>query len=176
MKAVFLDRDSTIIAGIPKYDRVDSVDKVELLPHTLQALQELSLLDYKVFIVTNQAGIAEGRIGDAEFITIHHKVLELVAPSGIRIEQTYVCPHGENDGCECRKPKPKLLLDAAAQHGIDLQQSWMVGDRETDVLAGINAGTRAILVKTGDPAASSDMADFTAPTLLEAVRYIARQQ
>jgi D-glycero-D-manno-heptose 1,7-bisphosphate phosphatase len=173
MKAVFLDRDGTINIGTPTYERVDNLDKVQLLPNSLEALRLLTSLDYGVFFVTNQAGLAEGIITQEQFDEINNKVLELIAPTGIRVLNTYICPHGEADNCECRKPKPKLLLDAAKEHGIDLAASWMIGDRPSDVMTGINAGTKAILVKTGVPTVESDLAIFTALSLLEAVQYIA---
>jgi len=176
MQAVFLDRDGTVDVGVPKYERVDSLDKVELLPNVLEALQQLAKLSYTVFFITNQAGLAEGLITVEEFEEINNKVLELIAPSGITITKTYLCPHSEHDNCDCRKPKPKLLLDAAAEYNIDLSQSWMIGDRPSDVMTGANAGTRTILVKTGVPTVESDQATFTAPSLLEAVEYIANHQ
>lgn len=171
-RAIFLDRDGTINAGVPKYERVDSVEKVELLPDVLEGLKLLAELDYKVFLVTNQAGLAEGLITESEFDQINQKVLELIVPSGVRIERTYVCPHGEADTCECRKPKPKLLLDAAKEYDIDLSQSWMIGDRITDVMTGVNAGTRTILVKTGVSTVESDQATQTVESLPEAISYI----
>lgn len=172
MKAIFLDRDGTINVGVPTYERVDSLDKVQLLPNTLEALKLLASLDFGVFFVTNQAGLAEGLISREQFDEINNKVLELIKPSGVKILGTYVCPHGESDNCECRKPKPKLLLDAAREHDIDLEKSWMIGDRPSDVMTGINAGTKAILVKTGVPTVESDQAMYTSPTLLEAVQYV----
>jgi D-glycero-D-manno-heptose 1,7-bisphosphate phosphatase len=172
MKAVFLDRDGTISVGVPVYERVSSLDKVQLLPNTLEALKLLATLDYGVFIITNQAGLAEKLITMEQFEEINNKVLELIAPSGLTILKTYLCPHGENDNCECRKPKPKLLLDAAKEFDVDLAQSWMIGDRPSDVMTGINAGTKTILVKTGVPTVESEEATFTAPSLLEAVQYI----
>jgi D-glycero-D-manno-heptose 1,7-bisphosphate phosphatase len=171
MKAVFLDRDGTINAGIPKYERVDSVDKVELLPHVVEALTLLASLDYAVFFVTNQAGLAEGLITRDDFEAINNKVLELIRPSGVRILETYVCPHGEQDNCECRKPKPKLLLDAAKKYGIQLEDSYMVGDRRTDVQTGSNAGTKTILVLSGARTEAPE-ATYTAADLLDAVRFI----
>jgi D-glycero-D-manno-heptose 1,7-bisphosphate phosphatase len=99
MKAVFLDRDGTLTVGTPTYERVDSLEKVALLPNTIDALRLLATLDYGVFIVTNQAGISEGLITQSEFEAIHHKVLQLIAPSGILIMQTYLCPHSEGDEC-----------------------------------------------------------------------------
>lgn len=176
MKAVFLDRDGTINVGVPTYERVDSLDKVEILPNSLEALKLLSSLDYKVFFVTNQAGLAEGLISQADFDAINNKVLSLVEPSGITIAATYVCPHGESDDCACRKPKPQLLLDAAKEHNINLSKSWMIGDRSSDVMTGVNAGVRSILVMTGVPTVESDEAMYTAHTLLEAVKYIASNQ
>jgi histidinol-phosphate phosphatase family protein len=174
-KAVFLDRDGTVTVGVPTYERVDSLDKVQLLPNSLTALHDLAGMDYLVFFVTNQAGLAEGLITIEQFNEINGKVLELIAPSGIHIEKTYVCPHGEHDNCECRKPKPKLLFDAAKEYDIDLTRSWIIGDRPSDVLAGVNAGTRSILVLTGVPTVSSEQATATVPSLLEAIQYIARQ-
>jgi D-glycero-D-manno-heptose 1,7-bisphosphate phosphatase len=172
MKAIFLDRDGTVNVGVPTYERVNSLDKVKLLPNTLEALTELAKLDYGVFFVTNQAGLAEGLIQQVDFDEINNKVLELIAPSGVKVLGTYVCPHGEADDCDCRKPKPKLLQDAAKAHDIDLAASWMIGDRPSDVLTGINAGTRAILVLTGVPTVTCDQATATVPSLLEAVAYI----
>lgn len=172
MKAVFLDRDGTINTGTPVHERVDSVDKVTLLPNTLEALRILAGLDYGVFLVTNQAGLAEGLMTQEQFDQINAKVLELIVPSGVTVLKTYVCPHGENDACDCRKPKPKLLLDAANEYHVDLRESWMIGDRPSDVLTGVNAGTKTILVKTGVPTVDAPQATYVAPTLLEAIEYI----
>lgn len=172
MRAVFLDRDGTVNYGVPRYERVSSVDKVELLPNTLEALSQLATLDYGVFFVTNQAGLAEGLITQEQFDEINNKVLELVKPSGIKILETFVCPHDESDACDCRKPSPKLLQDAAEEYDIDLAESWMIGDRPSDVMTGVNAGTKTILVKTGVPTVESEHATVTVPSLLEAVQYI----
>ncbi len=168
-----MDRDGTVNAGIPKHERVDSVEKVEILPKVLQALEELTRLEYGVFFITNQAGIAEGLITEAEFEIINNRVIELIAPSGIKILKTYVCPHGENSDCECRKPKPKLIFDASKEFDIDLTESWMVGDRQSDIMTGVNAGTKTILAQTGILSVTSDEATYIAPNLLAAVNYIA---
>jgi D-glycero-D-manno-heptose 1,7-bisphosphate phosphatase len=172
-RAIFLDREGTINVGVPKYDRVDSLDKVEILPNSIQALRLLATLDYLVFIVTNQAGLAEGLITQDDFNEINDKILSLIAPSGVTVLKTYVCPHGEADNCECRKPKPKLLFDAAREYDIDLARSWMIGDRPSDVMTGVNAGTKTILVKTGVPTVVCDQATIMLPSLLEAVQYVA---
>ncbi len=107
-----------------------------------------------------------------DFDQINAKVLELIAPSGIKILKTYMCPHGEHDNCECRKPKPKLLLDAAREYDVELTESWMIGDRPADIMAGLNAGTKTIWVKTGDPKVVAEGATADVPSLLEAVEFI----
>lgn len=173
MKAIFLDRDGTVIFD-PEDERVDKVEKIRLFPDCLEALRKLSQLDFSIFIITNQAGISEGRIDEEEFWEIHNVVLEKLAPSGVKIIKTYMCPHGPNDNCECRKPKPTMLLEAAKEFGIDLENSWMIGDRESDILAGKNAGTKTILVKTANIPVESKDATYTAPNLLDAVEYIAK--
>lgn len=176
MRAVFLDRDGTVNYGVPRYERLDSVDKIELLPNSIEALKLLATLDYLVFFVTNQAGLAEGLITRDDFDTINNRVLELIAPSGVTITETYVCPHADDSDCECRKPKPKLLKDAAEKYDIDLANSWMIGDRVSDVMTGVNAGTKTILVKTGVPTVESAETTLTCPSLLEAIQYIASQE
>jgi D-glycero-D-manno-heptose 1,7-bisphosphate phosphatase len=174
MKAVFLDRDGTITLGTPTIERVDSIDKVQLLPNSMEALRQLAKLEYGVFFVTNQFSLAEKRITLEQFHEINNHILELIAPSGIKILKTYFCPHGDADNCTCQKPKPGMLLDAAKEFNVDLRHSWMIGDRPSDVMTGVHAGTKTILVKTGVPTVEAEEATFTAPSLLEAVQYIAQ--
>jgi D-glycero-D-manno-heptose 1,7-bisphosphate phosphatase len=172
MRVVFLDRDGTIIADPPD-ERVDTVEKIQLFPQTIEALKLLASLDYGVIIITNQAGIAEGRITEADFQRINTKVLETLQPSGINVLKTYVCPHSPEDNCDCRKPKPTMLLEAAKDFDIDLANSWIIGDHESDIKAGLGAGAKAILVKTANKPEDSEDATYTATNLLEAIKYIA---
>lgn len=174
MRAIFLDRDGTINAGIPYHERVDSVEKVEMLPNALEGLGLLAKLDYLYFFVTNQAGLAEGLITEADFDAINAEVLRQIAPSKIRITKTYVCPHAEDSNCPCRKPKPGLLTEAADKYGINLADSWMIGDRLSDIQTGINAGTKTILVQTGSITEAHE-ASYVARDLHDAAQYIARQ-
>jgi D-glycero-D-manno-heptose 1,7-bisphosphate phosphatase len=175
MKAIFLDRDGTLCYGIPRYERIDSIDKVEIIPGVLEGLTLLSELEVPIFLVTNQAGISEGLISEEEFWHINAHVLEMIAPSGVKIARTYLCPHGERYTCECRKPKPTMLLEAAGEFDLELSESWMLGDRETDVLTGINAGTKTILVETGAKRGEPSAADYIAKDFLAAAQYIAKQ-
>lgn len=172
MKAIFLDRDGTLIVDPPD-ERVDSIAELELLPDTLPALKKLSKLDYAIFIISNQAGIGEGRITLAQFQDIEDAFIAMLAPSGITVRKTYVCPHTPQENCVCRKPKPFMILQAAKEFNIDLANSYMIGDRESDIMAGINAGTKTILVQTGNAPVTATRADYTATNLSTAVDYIA---
>ena len=167
MNIVFLDRDGTVI--------VDPEDeRVALFPDAIEALAYGREHDFAVVMVTNQAAIAEGKINEQDFMRINNIVLDMLAPSGVTILKTYMCPHGPNDGCECRKPKPTMLLEAAKEFDIDLTQVYMVGDRQSDILSGINAGTKTVLVKTANVPVEVSEATYTAPNLLDAVKYIVK--
>lgn len=174
MRAIFLDRDGTVIVEPPD-ERVDRPDKIKLYSTGLEALTLIASLDYEIFLITNQAGIAEGRINEEEFENLNAKVLELVEQSGAKVLKTYMCPHIDSDNCDCRKPKPKMILDAAQNFGIDLSQSWMIGDRLSDVSAGKSAGTKTILVQTTGIMDAPE-ANYVAADLLEAAKYIAKQE
>ena len=171
MKVALLDRDGTVIVD-PQDERVDREDKIQLFPDTLESLKYLADNGFAVILITNQAGISEGRINDEDFYRIHDKVLEMLEPSGVKILKTYMCPHGPEDGCECRKPKPTMLLQAAKDFAIDLPHTYMVGDRQGDVMAGVNAGTKTVLVETANTPVTSAEATYTAPNLPDAVTYI----
>src|SRR5437868_1417020 len=173
MRAVFLDRDGTVIQEPPN-ERLEWIHDLKLAPDAIEALKLLSEKGYGLFIVTNQAGIGEGLITLEEFDRLEVQGLEaLLAGNDVRIIKSYFCPHREKDNCDCRKPKPKLLLDAEAEFDIDMAHSWMIGDRERDIEAGRNAGTKTILVDTGVHLVENTKADFRARDLLEAARYIA---
>lgn len=170
MNVILLDRDGTIIKD-PEDERVDTEEKIELFPDSIEALKYLAAHDFSVIIISNQAGISEGRITVEDFHRIHTKVLEKLSPSGVTILKTYFCPHGPNDNCDCRKPKPKMLLEATKEFNLTPEDVFMVGDRESDIEAGINAGTKTILVKTANIDVDAEQATCTATNLLDAVKY-----
>lgn len=174
MKIILLDRDGTVIVDPPD-ERVDSIAKIKFFPDTIESLKYLADHDFSVIFVTNQAGIAEGRITQAEFETINNKVIEMLKPSGITILKTYYCPHKPEDNCDCRKPKPTMILQTAKDYSLNLWDTFMVGDRQSDIMAGMNAGTKTILVKTANTPVESKEANYTAPNLLDAVKYVAAQ-
>lgn len=174
MKVVFLDRDGTVIQD-PLDERVDSIDKIELFPDSIEALTVLADHDVAIVLITNQAGIGEGRINEDEFWTIHNEVLSQLAPSGVKILKTYM--NGEAagpDATEWRKPGPKMLLQAAEDLKLNLKDIYMVGDNQSDIQAGINASCKGgILVKTArNKIVESPNAVYSAPNLLDAADYI----
>jgi D-glycero-D-manno-heptose 1,7-bisphosphate phosphatase len=146
MSAIFLDRDGVIIRKAPQGEYVADWSEVEFLPGSLDALASIHRFGYKVIIVTNQRGIATGKIQLSKVMEIHTKMREVVANYGGTISAIYCCPHDLSDGCGCRKPKPGMLLQAAAEHQLRLPECWMVGDAATDIAAGKSVGCRTALI------------------------------
>ncbi len=142
MKAVFLDRDGTVII-----DRGYLADPagVELVPGVADALRRLHAAGYRLFFITNQSGIGRGLMTREQSDAVHRRTLELLAAEGIPIAGSYICPHAPWDHCQCRKPSPVLMQQAAAEHAIDFTQSFMIGDKQTDVDVGKAVGCRTAL-------------------------------
>ena len=143
--AVFLDRDGTIIE-----DRGDLFhpSQVVFFRNTIPSLRQLSKC-FDLFIVTNQSGVAKGVISIQDVERVNSYIISHLAKSGVRIVETYVCPHNRSDGCQCIKPNPYFLLKAEKDHWIDLKRSFVIGDHPHDVDFGTNAGANAIYVLTG---------------------------
>ena len=133
----------------PPNDRVDSLEKVRLLQKVHEGLSLLAHSGYKIIIITNQTNIAQGRITEKEFWQINQKAVSLIEKSGVEVLKTYVCPHAANEGCDCRKPAPLMLQQAMEEFNLDCSNTFMVGDRDTDIGAGKKAGVKTILVLTG---------------------------
>ena len=138
--ALFLDRDGTLIVDVG-YPR--DPDAVALLPGVAAALAALPAT-VALVIITNQSGLARGLVTPAEAAAVQARVEAAFAAVGVRFAGVYVCPHGPDDGCRCRKPAPGLLLDAARELGLDLGRSLMIGDKAADVAAGHAAGCAAL--------------------------------
>lgn len=160
-KAVFVDRDGTLNEMV--YDMTHGLldsprrpDQVKLLPNAGDFLKKLRELGYFIVIATNQPGLAKGTLTEAQLNSVHKKLASLLKRKGGRWDDLRFCPHHPNPGargnakyakkCGCRKPLPGLLVDAAKDHGIDLKQSWMIGDGLVDVQAGCAAGCKTILL------------------------------
>lgn len=153
-RAVFLDKDGTLIPDIPY--NVDP-ELITLYPETGQALQTLKRAGYGLFVVSNQAGVARGYFSKDALPAVFDRLNELLAPFSVAIDGFAYCPNHpagvvERYAIDCnrRKPGPGMLLEAAREHGIDLAQSWMIGDILNDVEAGNRAGCQTILVDRGN--------------------------
>ena len=153
MRAVFIDRDGTLIEEAGYLDRLD---RLAFFPFTVDAVRQLNRAGLAVIVVTNQSGIARGIVAEHAVAEAHAFIAERLAAGGARVDAFYYCPHHPQGivdrlrmSCECRKPRPGMLLRAATDLNIDLSRSFSVGDRWHDIEAGRAAGTRTVLVRTG---------------------------
>ncbi len=156
--AAFLDRDGVINAAVmdPESGKFESplrLGDVRLLPGVPDALRALADAGYLLGCVSNQPVAAKGKVSLEQLLALHERVLELLEQAGVTVAASRLCPH-HPDGvvadfsgpCDCRKPAPGMLLDAAGRLGLDLNASWMIGDTDADVAAGANAGARTLLL------------------------------
>ncbi len=174
-KAVFLDRDGTINKYV---GFLRDIDEFELLPGVTDAIKMINVLGYLVIVVTNQPVIARGEVTVDELNEIHNKMETLLGEEGAYVDGIFYCPHHPDKGfkgeipelklnCKCRKPKPGMLYQAVEKYNIDLSKSWMVGDEESDILAGKAAGCKTVLIGTGDYGQ-----DITVQSLIEYVEKV----
>ncbi len=149
--AIFLDRDGVLNKKMARAQYVCSWDEWEWMPGAKEALRLLKEAGYKVFVITNQPGIARGSMSEFALNKIHGKMKKEVAEGGGRIDAIYYCPHGWDDGCDCRKPKPGMLFMAQKDFHLDLTKTIFIGDDERDEMAGRAAGCPTILVNDNYP-------------------------
>lgn len=149
MKNVFLDRDGVINRNPPNKGYVRTCAAFAFIPNALQAIRTLTESSYRIIVVTNQAGIGRGIFTEQNLMEIHHRMVTEIARAGGQIDAVYYCPHHPDAGCECRKPKPGMFIQAAREHDIDMSQAYVIGDSITDIEAARRAGASPILVLTG---------------------------
>lgn len=169
-RAVFLDRDGTLIV-----DRGYLADPegVELLPGATEGLKRLQDAGFLLIIVSNQSAIARGLCSSEDVEAVNQRVVDELSNEGITITAVEYCPHGPNDNCPCRKPRPDLITRAATKQEIDLAESYMVGDKDGDVMAGLAAGCKDAILIT--PNATNEPPEV-ASSLAEAAAYILDKQ
>ena len=180
-RAVFLDRDGTIIEEVNYLRRIE---EMIVYPFSAEALRRLTAAGFLNVVISNQSAIARGFLDEAELQTIHGELARRLEEEGARIDGFYYCPHHIDAtvekyrvACECRKPRPGLILQAASDLQIDVKASFVVGDRLFDIGAARAAGCRAVLLKTGyGETALKELGDlqpdYVAENLLEAAEWI----
>jgi D-glycero-D-manno-heptose 1,7-bisphosphate phosphatase len=147
IKSIFLDRDGVINKEI---NYLYKIEDFEFINGVFEACQYLESQNYKIIITTNQSGISRGYYTESDFQKITKWMLSQFNNNNIDILDVIHCPHLPSDFCDCRKPKPGMLLSAKTKHNIDMENSWMIGDKENDIQAANNAGiVNTILVKSG---------------------------
>ncbi len=152
--AVFLDKDGTLIKDVP-YNI--NPDLIELTQGAIEGLLLLQALKYQLIVISNQSGVARGYFGESELVGVREHLFKLLLEQGVKLDGFYYCPH-HPDGvvteygiiCDCRKPEPGLILRAAGDRNINLQQSWFIGDILNDVEAGHRAGCKTVLIDNGN--------------------------
>ncbi len=142
-KAIFFDRDNTLI-----YDKgyMYKTEDLKFFPKTFETLKILRDQGFIFFIISNQSGIGRGYFEEKDMHNFHDYMEKQLNKEGIHFEEYLYCPHAPSQNCDCRKPSPKIINEAIERHQIDRSQSYMVGDKKSDVDAGINAGITPIQV------------------------------
>ena len=185
-RAVFLDRDGTLNFD-PGY--ISQPENLRLIPGVGEGLSLLKKAGFLFIVVSNQSGVARGLIPQENLKQIHEKLNELLLPWNVAVDYFSLCVHHPDEDCECRKPKPRLILDAAQLFGVEVAESYMIGDRISDLGAGHAAGCKgSLLVLTGDgeksqkelfelrQKRSSLQPTFVAHSLQEAAQWIVDQE
>lgn len=188
--AVFLDRDGVIIKDV---NNLETSEQIKLIPNATEAIHLLNKENIPVSVVTNQPGIARGLITEQDLKKIHKDLKEILSNNNAKIDAVYYCPHHPNanvkeyrEVCNCRKPEPGMLIQGAKDLNIDIKDCYMIGDRNSDVLAGIKAKCKItinVLTGTNKPILSGSVSqeeinntkpDYICKDLLEAVQLILR--
>ncbi len=185
-RAVFLDRDGTLIEDVGYLNRLE---QIRLFPWSIDAVRLLNRAGFRAIVVTNQAGVARGYFPETFVHDAHRELGARFADGGAMIERFYYCPHHPDGSveayraeCGCRKPKAGMIRQAQRDLGIDPTRSFVVGDRWIDVAMGRETGARAVLVRTGFGGAEEPhplegvTADFVADTLMDATAWILQQE
>ena len=187
--AVFLDRDGVVVELV--WDEADGAfegptagKEVRLVPGAADAIRRIRSLDYRTVVVSNQPGAAKGKASQEDLLEAHERVVGLLAEQGVMIDDYRYCLHHPNatdpalaQACDCRKPRPGMLLEAAAELDLDLARSWMIGDSDVDAEAGRSVGCRTILVENPLSAhrRQDGAADYRVGDVSRAVQIVARE-
>lgn len=147
LAAVFIDKDGTLVRDVPY--NIDPC-RVQLAPGAGAALRRMKNAGYKVIVISNQPGIALKLFRERDLVLVNQRIQDLLSSYEVEIDAFYYCPHEPGDHCECRKPRPGMILQAAREQGVKTGMSWMIGDILNDVEAGNRAGCRTVHLDNGN--------------------------
>ena len=175
-KAAFLDRDGVINQKAPEGAYITRWEDVKFLPGVIEGISQLHHAGWQVIIISNQRCVAKGLISIPELEALHQRMRDWLFERGAVINAIYYCPHEKTvPPCDCRKPEPGMLLQAAREHNIDIADSWMIGDSPSDIEAGRRAGCKTLHIVA--PGKQPDQtADLLATSLLDAASQILRSR
>ena len=172
-KAIFLDRDGVINIDKQYVSKIEDFEFTEGIFDLLKYFQDLG---YLLIVITNQSGIGRGYYTLEDFKTLTEWKLSRLSAEGIMIHEVYYCPHSPESLCSCRKPSPEMLLRAKEKYDIDMRNSWMVGDKGTDIEAGKKAGVGKTVFIASSPAVTNTFgADFVISDVRELKQLVARE-
>ena len=164
IKTIFLDRDGVINKDI---NYLHKIEDFEFINGVFEACQYFKNLSYKIIIITNRSGISRGYYTENDFQIITNWMIAQFKKNDINILDVFHCPHSPDSNCNCRKPMPGMLLEAKYKHNINMKNSWMIGDKEADIIAANTAGiTNTILVRSGH---KINKADSNAKYILDSI-------
>lgn len=148
-KAIFLDRDDTII-----YDRhyLRDPEQIVLIPGVAEALRRFHEQGFLLILVSNQSGIARGLITKHELQLVEDRLNEILLSHGVKLDGVYYCPHGPNDDCDCRKPKTGMAIQAKQEFGLNFSECYMIGDKESDIEFGRRIGAKGSFLSIDEAA------------------------
>ena len=147
IKTIFLDRDGVVNKEI---NYLHKIDDCEFINGIFDACLFFQKLGYKIIIISNQSGIARGYYTESDYKKLTQWLLRQFKNNNIDILDTFHCPHGPDSNCDCRKPKPGMFIKAKKKYNIDMKNSWMIGDTETDIQAAISAGVKNTILVSSD--------------------------
>ena len=179
-RALFLDRDGTIIHD-PGY--LSKIEQIKFYEGVIEKIVLLKKIGFKIFIITNQSGVGRGYFSEEKLNYIHDHLMKMMRDRNAGVDGLRYCPHAPDDGCECRKPSPKMVLSLSEKFNVDLKQSFFIGDKIQDVLTGKNSHCKTVLITHGKTkeqlCAKGDKwaePDYTAIKPVEAFDYVCCQE
>lgn len=143
-KAIFLDRDGVI--NKDRSDYVKSIHELEIFSNIEECIKRIKEKGFLIIVISNQSAIGRNLTSHAEVQKIHDHIQQYLNKWNLKIDAFYYCPHNPDDNCNCRKPKPGLILQAANDYNISLSNSWMIGDHDRDIQSGLIAGCKSIKI------------------------------